>query len=189
MIVSNLSVLSCRRTNSALCLSAVDGHLEASSSYRTLSPTGHLLVALCLGLIGSLGFLNNLLVLVLFCRYKVLRSPINFLLVNISFSDFLVCLLGTPFSFAASTQGRWLIGHSGCVWYGFANSLLGECVWKNDVFNIFLCMCDSLFRCHRRHYWITFRKIMTNKTISQNRRIIKMQICIQIYTICTFNNR
>ncbi|XP_065126083.1 teleost multiple tissue opsin a [Paramisgurnus dabryanus] len=125
MIVSNLTVISCRRTNSSLCLSAVDGHLDASSPYRTLSSTGHLLVAVCLGFIGSLGFLNNLLVLVLFCRYKVLRSPINFLLVNISLSDLLVCVLGTPFSFAASTQGRWLIGKTGCVWYGFVNSLLG----------------------------------------------------------------
>ncbi|XP_048019906.1 teleost multiple tissue opsin a isoform X2 [Megalobrama amblycephala] len=125
MIVSNLSLISCRRANGALCLSAVEGHLEASSSYSTLSPTGHLLVAVSLGFIGTFGFINNLLVLVLFCRYKVLRSPINFLLVNICLSDLLVCVLGTPFSFAASTQGRWLIGDSGCVWYGFANSLLG----------------------------------------------------------------
>nr|BBI55014.1 multiple tissue opsin 1 [Anguilla japonica] len=44
---------------------------------------------------------------------------------NISFSDLLVCVLGTPFSFAASTQGRWLIGPIGCVWYGFANTLFG----------------------------------------------------------------
>ncbi|XP_052405354.1 teleost multiple tissue opsin a [Carassius gibelio] len=125
MIASNLSVISCRRANSALCLSAVEEHLEASSSYRNLSPTGHLLVAVTLGFIGVFGFLNNLLVLVLFCRYKILRSPINFLLVNICLSDLLVCVLGTPFSFAASTQGRWLIGDTGCVWYGFANSLLG----------------------------------------------------------------
>lgn len=127
MIASNLSVISCRRANSSLCLSAVEEHLEASSSYRNLSPTGHLLVAVTLGFIGTFGFLNNLLVLVLFCRYKILRSPINFLLVNICLSDLLVCVLGTPFSFAASTQGRWLIGDSGCEWYGFANSLLGEC--------------------------------------------------------------
>uniref|UniRef100_A0A673NR26 G-protein coupled receptors family 1 profile domain-containing protein n=1 Tax=Sinocyclocheilus rhinocerous TaxID=307959 RepID=A0A673NR26_9TELE len=125
MIASNLSAISCRRANSALCLSAVEEHLEASSSYRNLSPTGHLLVAVTLGFIGTFGFLNNLLVLVLFCRHKILRSPINFLLVNICLSDLLVCVLGTPFSFAASTQGRWLIGDTGCVWYGFANSLLG----------------------------------------------------------------
>ncbi|XP_063076291.1 teleost multiple tissue opsin a [Engraulis encrasicolus] len=124
MIVSNLSLSTCARSESVLCSSAGDGYLE-DTSHRTLSPTGHLVVAVCLGFIGSLGFLNNLVVLVLFCRYKLLRSPINLLLINISLSDMLVCVLGTPFSFAASTQGRWLIGARGCVWYGFANTLFG----------------------------------------------------------------
>ncbi|TNM98009.1 hypothetical protein fugu_014255, partial [Takifugu bimaculatus] len=91
----------------------------------TLTPTGNLVVSVFLGFIGTFGLVNNLLVLVLFCRYKMLRSPINLLLMNISISDLLVCVLGTPFSFAASTQGRWLIGEAGCVWYGFANSLFG----------------------------------------------------------------
>ncbi|XP_036414229.1 teleost multiple tissue opsin b [Colossoma macropomum] len=92
---------------------------------HNLSPTGHLVVAVCLGFIGTFGFVNNALVLVLFCRYRLLRSPINCLLVSISVSDLLVCVLGTPFSFAASTRGRWLIGGAGCVWYGFVNSFLG----------------------------------------------------------------
>uniref|UniRef100_A0A8C0J731 G-protein coupled receptors family 1 profile domain-containing protein n=1 Tax=Chelonoidis abingdonii TaxID=106734 RepID=A0A8C0J731_CHEAB len=97
----------------------------ALSPLQNLSPTGHLITAICLGIIGSLGFLNNLLVLVLFCRNKVLRSPINLLLMNISVSDMMVCIMGTPFSFAASTQGRWLIGPGGCIWYGFVNTLFG----------------------------------------------------------------
>ncbi|KAG9343527.1 hypothetical protein JZ751_013693 [Albula glossodonta] len=122
MIVSNVSLSGCTGADSAWCASSADGHLEATS-HATLSPTGHLVVAVCLGFIGTFGFLNNLLVLVLFCRYKMLRSPINLLLMNISFSDLLVCVFGTPFSFAASTQGRWLIGPAGCVWYGFANTL------------------------------------------------------------------
>uniref|UniRef100_A0A8K9VE92 Teleost multiple tissue opsin 3b n=1 Tax=Oncorhynchus mykiss TaxID=8022 RepID=A0A8K9VE92_ONCMY len=37
----------------------------------------------------------------------------------------LVCIFGTPFSFAASLYGRWLIGDQGCKWYGFANTLFG----------------------------------------------------------------
>ncbi|CAK6952114.1 teleost multiple tissue opsin a [Scomber scombrus] len=125
MIVSNVSLSGCAGVNSALCAGAGEGHLGGSSYRTTLSPTGNLVVAVCLGFIGTLGLINNLLVLVLFCRYKILRSPINLLLINISISDLLVCVLGTPFSFAASTQGRWLIGEGGCVWYGFANSLFG----------------------------------------------------------------
>ncbi|XP_062260650.1 vertebrate ancient opsin-like [Platichthys flesus] len=126
MIVSNVSLSGgCAGLNSALCAGAAEGHPGGGSYRTTLTPTGNLVVAVCLGFIGTLGLLNNLLVLVLFYRYKILRSPINLLLINISISDLLVCVLGTPFSFAASTQGRWLIGEGGCVWYGFANSLFG----------------------------------------------------------------
>ncbi|XP_020795213.1 vertebrate ancient opsin-like [Boleophthalmus pectinirostris] len=128
MILSNLS--DCAQLNSALCsgVGAWDGdELDAvpGEGQSLLTPTGNLVVAVCLGFIGTFGFVNNVLVLLLFCRYKMLRSPINLLLVNISVSDLLVCTLGTPFSFAASTQGRWLIGRGGCMWYGFANSLFG----------------------------------------------------------------
>ncbi|KAG7465114.1 hypothetical protein MATL_G00172730 [Megalops atlanticus] len=91
-----------------------------------LSRTGHTVVAVFLGLIFVLGFLNNLLVLLIFAKFQSLRTPINLILLNISVSDMLVCIFGTPFSFAASLHGRWLIGHHGCKWYGFANSLFGE---------------------------------------------------------------
>uniref|UniRef100_A0A8C6UIA2 Teleost multiple tissue opsin b n=1 Tax=Neogobius melanostomus TaxID=47308 RepID=A0A8C6UIA2_9GOBI len=96
-----------------------------SSTFPSLSPTGHLVVAVCLGCIGTVAFLTNFLVLTLFCRYRALRTPMNLLLVSISFSDLLVSVLGTPFSFAASVHGRWLIGRAGCVWYGFVNACLG----------------------------------------------------------------
>ncbi|XP_036376222.1 parapinopsin-like [Megalops cyprinoides] len=124
MIVSNVS-LTCAWCPGDGSSGGGAGHSEGAPSDRTLTPTGHLVVSVCLGFIGTFGLLNNLLVLVLFCRYKMLRSPINCLLVSISVSDLLVCMLGTPFSFAASTQGRWLIGRAGCVWYGFVNSCLG----------------------------------------------------------------
>ncbi|XP_073437401.1 vertebrate ancient opsin-like [Dendrobates tinctorius] len=112
---------SCSNSSSVTC--RINHHYGTDQA--NLSPTGHLLVAVSLGIIGSLGFFNNLLVLVFFCQYKVLRSPINMLLMNISMSDLMVCILGTPFSFAASTQGRWLIGRAGCIWYGFVNTLFG----------------------------------------------------------------
>lgn len=98
----------------------------AGAAPPSLSPRGHQVVAVCLGSIGALGFLSNLLVLALFARCRALRTPMNLLLVSISASDLLVNVLGTPFSFAASTQGRWLIGRAGCVWYGFVNACLGE---------------------------------------------------------------
>ncbi|XP_044526421.1 opsin-3-like [Gracilinanus agilis] len=90
-----------------------------------LSRTGHTIVAVFLGIILFFGFINNFIVLVLFCKFKVLRNPVNMLLLNISISDMLVCLSGTTLSFASSIRGRWIGGTHGCRWYGFANSCFG----------------------------------------------------------------
>lgn len=127
MIVSNVS-LHCAHCLGADATVATVQQLSGSASPspdQSLSPTGHLVVAVCLGFIGTAGFLTNFLVLTLFCRYRALRTPMNLMLVSISASDLLVSVFGTPFSFAASTQGRWLIGRAGCIWYGFVNSCLG----------------------------------------------------------------
>ncbi|MEE6496719.1 hypothetical protein FKM82_002471 [Ascaphus truei] len=90
-----------------------------------LSRTAHSLVAVCLGCILVLGSLHNSLVVLIFVKFKAIRTPINMVLLNISASDLLVCIFGTPFSFAASVSGRWLFGHQCCKWYGFSNSLFG----------------------------------------------------------------
>ncbi|CAG6012232.1 unnamed protein product [Menidia menidia] len=126
MIVPNAS-LGCARCHAHAHADATsDAFQEASGSVPppTLTRTGHVVVAACLGFIGTFGFLSNLLVLALFCRFRALRTPVNLLLVSISASDLLVSVLGTPFSFAASARGRWLIGRAGCVWYGFVNACL-----------------------------------------------------------------
>ncbi|XP_059184170.1 opsin-3-like [Centropristis striata] len=97
----------------------------SDSPHARLSRSGHRVMSVFLGSIMVFGFLNNLLVLVLFCRFKTLRTPVNMLLLNISVSDMLVCVCGTTLSFASSLRCRWLYGRSGCMWYGFVNSCFG----------------------------------------------------------------
>lgn len=113
---------------------------ENGSQLDTLTPvdlpafsrTGFTVVAVCLGIIFVFGFINNFLVLLVFARFHVLRTPINLILLNISVSDMLVCIFGTPLSFAASVYGRWLTGVHGCRWYGFANALFGKLGCSTD---------------------------------------------------------
>lgn len=100
--------------------------LDAPAGRAKLSPTGFVVLSVVLGFIMTFGFLNNFVVLLLFCKFKKLRTPVNMLLLNISVSDMLVCLFGTTLSFASSIRGRWLLGRSGCSWYGFINSCFGE---------------------------------------------------------------
>ncbi|XP_035034876.1 pinopsin [Hippoglossus stenolepis] len=98
---------------------------QSSGSDPGLSQAGHTTVAVFLGVILVLGFLCNFLALLVFSRFHWLRTPVNLLLINISASDMLVCIFGTPLSFAASVRGRWLTGSYGCRWYGFSNALFG----------------------------------------------------------------
>uniref|UniRef100_A0A671KL21 Teleost multiple tissue opsin 2b n=1 Tax=Sinocyclocheilus anshuiensis TaxID=1608454 RepID=A0A671KL21_9TELE len=92
---------------------------------ETLSRAGFIALSVFLGFIMTFGFFNNFIVLVLFCTFKTLRTPVNVLLLNISVSDMLVCMFGTTLSFASSVRGRWLLGRHGCMWYGFINSCFG----------------------------------------------------------------
>ncbi|KAM4663421.1 pinopsin-like [Discoglossus pictus] len=102
-----------------------DGTKGSLTPVAGLSSTAHSLVAVCLGCILVLGCVHNSLVLVIFVRFEAIRTPINMILLNISVSDLLVCVFGTPFSFAANISGKWLFGYQGCKWYGFSNSLFG----------------------------------------------------------------
>lgn len=98
---------------------------DSPAGSAKLSPTGFVVLSVVLGFIMTFGFLNNFVVLLLFCKFKKLRTPVNMMLLNISVSDMLVCLFGTTLSFASSIRGKWLLGRSGCSWYGFINSCFG----------------------------------------------------------------
>ncbi|XP_051260831.1 teleost multiple tissue opsin 2b [Dicentrarchus labrax] len=99
--------------------------MDTPAGRGKLSPTGFVVLSVVLGFIMTFGFLNNFVVLLLFCKFKKLRTPVNMMLLNISVSDMLVCLFGTTLSFASSIRGKWLLGRSGCSWYGFINSCFG----------------------------------------------------------------
>uniref|UniRef100_A0A8C0B2X9 Opsin-3 n=2 Tax=Buteo TaxID=30396 RepID=A0A8C0B2X9_9AVES len=75
--------------------------------------------------IGVLGLCNNLLVLVLYYKFKRLRTPTNLFLVNISLSDLLVSVFGVSLTFMSCLRSRWVWDAAGCVWDGFSNSLFG----------------------------------------------------------------
>ncbi|XP_063314287.1 pinopsin-like [Pelobates fuscus] len=101
------------------------GDDASQSEEPVMSRTGHTVVAVFLGFILVFGFLNNFVVLILFCKYKTLRTPVNMMLLNISVSDMLVCIAGTTLSFTSSIQGKWIGGEYGCQWYGFVNACFG----------------------------------------------------------------
>ncbi|XP_074079015.1 opsin-3 isoform X1 [Macrotis lagotis] len=89
------------------------------------SPGTYELLALGTAAIGLLGLCNNVLVLVLYSRFRRLRSPTQLLLLNISLSDLLRSLLGAAFTFVSCLRSRWVWDSLGCAWDGFSHSLFG----------------------------------------------------------------
>ncbi|KAM4607105.1 opsin-3 [Polymixia lowei] len=83
------------------------------------------LLAFTIGTIGVFGFCNNVMVIVLYYKFKRLRTPTNLLLVNISVSDLLVSVTGINFTFISCIKGAWIWSSATCIWDGFSNSLFG----------------------------------------------------------------
>nr|XP_057920425.1 opsin-3 [Doryrhamphus excisus] len=94
-----------------------EGDIFAFGTYK--------LLAFAIGTIGVFGFCNNVVVVVLYCKFKRLRTPTNLLLVNISLSDLLVSVIGINFTFVSCVKGAWIWSRATCVWDGFSNSLFG----------------------------------------------------------------
>ncbi|XP_067391881.1 opsin-3 [Emydura macquarii macquarii] len=101
------------------------GLQEQRQDLPLFSPGTYELLALLIATIGVLGLCNNLLVLVLFCRFQRLRTPTHLFLLNISLSHLLAALGGGTLTFVSCLRRRWVWEAAGCVWDGFSNSLFG----------------------------------------------------------------
>lgn len=99
--------------------------VERSSGDSLFAQETYKVLALTIGTIGVFGFCNNVVVIVLYCKFKRLRTPTNLLLVNISLSDFLVSVTGINFTFVSCVKGGWIWSRATCIWDGFSNSLFG----------------------------------------------------------------
>ncbi|XP_018319904.1 melanopsin isoform X4 [Agrilus planipennis] len=75
--------------------------------------------AFVLLLIGFFGFSLNLTVILLMFRDKHLWTPLNVILFNLVFGDFLVSILGNPWTFISALYHRWIFGSVMCQIYGF----------------------------------------------------------------------
>ncbi|KAA8584029.1 hypothetical protein FQN60_015237 [Etheostoma spectabile] len=98
---------------------------ERTTEHYYFTAGTYKLLAFTVGTIGVFGFCNNAVVIILYCKFKRLRTPTNLLLVNISLSDLLVSVIGINFTFASCVRGGWTWSHATCIWDGFSNSLFG----------------------------------------------------------------
>ncbi|XP_009643551.1 ultraviolet-sensitive opsin [Egretta garzetta] len=78
-----------------------------------------------MGFVFLVGTPLNAIVLVVTVKYKKLRQPLNYILVNISFSSFISCIFSVFTVFISSSQGYFVFGKHMCSLEGFVGATGG----------------------------------------------------------------
>ncbi|XP_060114803.1 pinopsin-like [Heteronotia binoei] len=126
-------------------------HLASRSIYTS--------VAVLMGVVTFSASLVNGLVIVVSVRFKKLRSPLNYILVNLAAADLLVTFFGSTISFANNAVGFFVFGKTVCQFEGFMVSLTGIVgLWSLAIlaFERYLVICKPVgdFRFQQRHAMI-----------------------------------
>ena len=77
-------------------------------------------------LTAVVGFVENLLVLLMFLATKRLRSPTNYFIVALALADLSMAVFAVPLAVYASFAGRWIFDDALCImqgWFVFCFSL------------------------------------------------------------------
>uniref|UniRef100_A0A8C4JDJ3 G-protein coupled receptors family 1 profile domain-containing protein n=1 Tax=Dromaius novaehollandiae TaxID=8790 RepID=A0A8C4JDJ3_DRONO len=83
------------------------------------------LLAAVMLVVTSLSLAENLAVILVTSKFKTLRQPLNYVIVNLSVADLLVSLTGGTISFLANLRGYFYMGRWACVLEGFAVTFFG----------------------------------------------------------------
>lgn len=84
------------------------------------------ILALLMFVVTSLSLTENFLVMFATYKFKQLRQPLNYIIVNLAIADFLVSLTGGLISFLTNARGYFFLGRWACVVEGFAVTFFGR---------------------------------------------------------------
>ncbi|KAM8982234.1 short-wave-sensitive opsin 1 [Sarcophilus harrisii] len=109
-----------------------------------------------MGFVFFAGTPLNGVVLIATLRYKKLRQPLNYILVNISLAGFIFCVFSVFTVFVSSSQGYFVFGRHVCAMEGFLGSVAGLVTgWSLAflAFERFIVICKPFgnFRFHSKH--------------------------------------
>ncbi|XP_056446522.1 visual pigment-like receptor peropsin [Gadus chalcogrammus] len=85
----------------------------------------HNIVASYLITAGIVSLASNIVVLLMFVKYKELRTATNAIIINLAFTDIGVAAIGYPLSAASDLHGSWKFGYTGCQIYAALNIFFG----------------------------------------------------------------
>lgn len=104
-----------------------DGNSSLNSvSSGILSQTGYTVLAFIMGMLSAGGIILNILVIVVTVKYRQLRQPLNYALVNLAICDLGCALFGGLPTTVTSAMGYFSLGRVGCVLEAFAVAFFGK---------------------------------------------------------------
>lgn len=93
---------------------------------ESIEPWNFKLLATVMFFVTFLSLSENFIVLLVTYKYKQLRQPLNYIILNLSLADFLVSAIGGSLSFITNLYGYFVLGVWACVLEGFAVTFLGK---------------------------------------------------------------
>nr|BAV78537.1 UV sensitive parapinopsin [Danio rerio] len=98
----------------------------ASGSIAEVMPrTGYTILAVIIGVFSVCGVILNVTVITVTLKYKQLRQPLNFALVNLAVADLGCAVFGGLPTVVTNAMGYFSLGRVGCVLEGFAVAFFG----------------------------------------------------------------
>lgn len=92
----------------------------------SIEPWNFHLISALMSLVTLLSLSENFTVILVTLKFKQLRQPLNYVIVNLSVADFLVSLVGGTISFFTNLKGYFYMGRWACVLEGFAVTFFGK---------------------------------------------------------------
>lgn len=93
---------------------------------KSIAPWNFTFLAVFMFFVTSVSLSENFLVMFVTFKYKQLRQPLNYIIVNLAIADFLVSLTGGVISFLTNSRGYFFLGRWACVLEGFAVTFFGR---------------------------------------------------------------
>ncbi|KAG8451754.1 hypothetical protein GDO86_003809 [Hymenochirus boettgeri] len=123
-------------------------HLAPRSTYT--------MVAVVMGIVMVSAFSVNSMVIIVTLKYKRLRSPLNYILVNLAVADLIVTIFGSSLCFSSNILGYFFLGSAMCELEGFIVSLTGIVgLWSLAIlaFERYIVICKPIgdFRFQQKH--------------------------------------
>lgn len=96
---------------------------------------GYTIIAIIMATSCTLSVILNTTVIAVTIKYRQLRQPINYSLVNLAIADLGAALLGGTLNVETNAAGYYNLGRAGCVTEGFAMAFFGEYISKINLFH------------------------------------------------------